>query len=121
MDEPIVLNYANICDGAMIEALQMKLNQVMANICDVSTPATVTRSVTLKLKFKPKEDRCQVAVEFSCDATLASIEPHSSRMFIAKGDDEQFYALDRDPRQMNIFTPAAPKAVAPPIQFAAKS
>lgn len=82
IQEPITINIGNICDGAAVEAFEMKLRECLENICDLNTPATASRTITLKVKLKPREDRVQITSEFSCDVSLPSFEPKVSRIFI---------------------------------------
>ena len=45
MQEPITINIGNVADGAMMEAFDKALREVLANIADLSTPATQKRSI----------------------------------------------------------------------------
>jgi hypothetical protein len=115
--EPASINIGNINEGAAIDAFDLELRKVLENIADLSTVATATRSITLKVDFKPESDRCKVHTEFSISAKLAGIEKHVSKIYVAKSDDGALVALDADPRQMPLW--ATPKRAEPPvIQFA---
>jgi hypothetical protein len=118
ISEPITINIGNVCDGAAVDAFELKLRECLENICDLNTPATAARTVTLKVKLKPREDRCQVATEFTCEASLASFEPKVARIFIGKDEAGNLYGLKEDPRQLTFFTPAK-KQEAPVVQFKA--
>jgi hypothetical protein len=118
ISEPITINIGNVCDGAAVDAFELKLRECLENICDLNTPATAARTVTLKVRLKPREDRCQIAAEFTCEASLASFEPKVARMFIGRDEEGHLYGLKEDPRQLTFFTPAK-KPEAPVVQFKA--
>lgn len=117
MTEPTTINIGNVSDGALIEAFDLKLKEVLANIADANTPATAKREITLKLILKPKEDRVQINTRFHCTAKLAPIVEVESRIFVGKDKDGNLYALSDDPRQLNIFSPPKPKEAPKPLQF----
>ncbi len=116
-DETITVSIGNVADGAMVVAFERALNEVLKNIADPNTPATQSRSIVLRLKIKPKDDRVQLSTEFTCESKLASITPNQSRMFLGRDKEGALYALLGDPRQLNIFTPPKPVSVPEPIQF----
>jgi hypothetical protein len=117
-EEAIPINIGNICDGAMVEAFELKLADVLRNIMDPSTEARQKREIVLRVKFHPKDDRVQINCEFTCDTKLAGLMPATSRMFVGRDAEGALYALSEDPRQMHIFTPPAPKEAPAPIPFA---
>jgi hypothetical protein len=115
--EPQLIDFATIADGALIEAFGLKLQEVLANIQDPNTPATAKREITLTLSLHPKDDRTQIDTAFTCKARLASLIPATSRIFMGRDDDGNLYALDRDPRQQNLFNPPKPAAMPAPLTF----
>ncbi len=116
VEEPATINLGNINEGAAVDAFEMEISKVLANIIDMSTVATATRSIVLRVDFKPESDRCKVHTEFSVVAKLAPIEKHKSKIYIARTDANALVALDADPRQMPLWE--TPKKVEPPvIQF----
>ena len=118
-DDPVTINIGNVCDGAMVQAFERSLAKCLANIADPNTEAKRKRQVILVLSLHPKEDRTQINCEFDCNEKLAGMIPATSRMYIGKDESGALYALTSDPRQMNIFTPPAPKQVPAPIEFKA--
>jgi hypothetical protein len=117
MNEPITINIGNICDGAMIDAFDLKLREVLANIMDPNTEARQKREIHMVLKLHPKDDRIQINTEFTCTVKMAGLMPATSRMYVAKDAEGALYALAEDPRQMHIFTPPRPVEQARPIEF----
>jgi hypothetical protein len=117
MNEPQLIDIASISEGAMVEAFGIKLAEAMANIADPNTPATAKRSITLTLTLHSKEDRTQIDTQFTCKASLASIIPSTSRIYMGRDEDGNFYALDKDPRQQRLFDPPKPKEAPEPLTF----
>lgn len=116
MEDPVTVNIGNINEGAAIDAFDLELRKVLENIADLSTVATATRSIVLKVDFKPESDRCKVHTEFSCTAKLAPIEKHKSKIFVGKTNEGALVALDGDPRQMPLWSAPKPKET-PVVQF----
>ncbi|MHB8303635.1 MAG: hypothetical protein ACYDC6_12470 [Acidobacteriaceae bacterium] len=117
MQEPVTINFGNVSDGALIEAFDLKLQEVLKNIADVNTSATAKREIVLRLILKPKDDRVQIVTRLHCDAKLAPIVEVESRIFVGRDAAGNLYALSDDPRQLNIFTPAKPKEALKPLEF----
>lgn len=109
IQEPVTINIGNVCNGAAVDAFELKLRECLENICDLNTPATAARTVTLRVKLKPREDRIQIMTEFSCDSSLASFEPKVSHIFIGRDEEGSLYGLKEDPRQLTFFTPPKTK------------
>lgn len=117
IEAPITINIGNICDGAAVDAFEMKLRECLENICDLNTPATAPRIVTLKVKLKPREDRVQIDAEFTCSTSMPSFVPKTSRLFIGKDEEGNLYGLSEDPRQLTFFTPPKPREAPPVVTF----
>ena len=64
--ELIPIDISTVNDGAIPEGFGIELQKVLANIADINTPATATRSVTLTLILKPHSDRTVIETEFKC-------------------------------------------------------
>jgi hypothetical protein len=116
--EAQAISISNVCEGAMVKAFENSLRKCLANIMDPNTEATRKREIKLVLSLHPKEDRVQINCEFDCTEKLASMIPATSRIYVGKDSEGTLYALTEDPRQMNIFTPPAPRKLPEPIQFA---
>lgn len=115
--QPATINIGNINEGAAVDAFDLEIGKVLANIQDLATVATATRSIVLRVDFKPESGRCKVHTEFSVQTKLAPLEKHKSEVYIAKTDEGALVALDADPRQMPLWeTPKKPDI--PLIQFA---
>lgn len=68
-DDPISL--LNLGDGAAIEKFDEELQRVLDNIVDPNAKADAVREITLKVKFKPDENRNVAAVSIATDCKLA--------------------------------------------------
>lgn len=110
------INIGNINEGAAIEAFNLELLKVLENIHDLSTSPTATRSIQLRVDFKPHSDRVQVDTEFRCASKLAPIETHKSKIYVGRTEEGALVAFDGDPRQMPLWTAPKPKEVKP-IEF----
>jgi len=116
-EEPVTINIGNINEGAAVDAFDLELRKVLENIGDLSTVATATRSIVLRVDFKPESDRCKVHTEFQCQSKLAPIEKHKSKIFVGRTEDGAMVALDNDPRQMQLWEAPKPKQI-PIVEFA---
>ncbi len=103
--ELVPINLDTVNEGALREAFDIELKKVLANISDVNTPATATREITMKLKFKPQSDRTEMGTTFTIACKLASIEPHCGRLFMGRDKDGNLYGFQDDPRQQVLFEP----------------
>ena len=115
--ELIPIDFASVNDGAMPQGFGIELQKVLANIADINTPATATRSLTLQLVFKPHSDRTVIETEFICSSKIAPIETHKAKIFMGFTENGDPIAFDGDPRQMILFNPPKPKEVKLPIEF----
>jgi hypothetical protein len=117
LEGPITINIGNVCGGAMVEAFELRLREVLNNIMDPNTEARKSREVRLVLTISPKDDRVTLNTEFQCTTKLAGMIPATSLMYVGKDEEGTLYALTEDPRQMHFFTPPKPKPVREPIAF----
>jgi hypothetical protein len=115
-EEAVSINIGNINEGAAISQFDLALEKVLANIVDLSTVATATRSITLQVVFKPHSDRIKVETEIHVSAKLAAAESHKGTMFVGKTEEGGFIALDADPRQMQFWSVPKPQET-PVIKF----
>lgn len=116
-EELIPINIGNINDGAVFDMFEREMARVWDNICDLSTPATATRSLTIKVEFKPHSDRCVIETEVASGCKLATIEKHKSKVFLGQTEDKALIAFASDPRQMPLWSTSKRKEETPVIQF----
>ena len=115
---PQAIDINNICDGTIPEAFNVAMQRVLANVFDLTTPATTSRAISLTLTIKPDGARTVLATSFDVSTKLAPMHNRTGVMYAAADDEGNVYALTKDPRQQRIvFTPPAPKEVPEPIKF----
>lgn len=68
--------------GAIMERVDNEVNNIINNILDVNTQATATRTITLKIAFKPDAMRQQIGIETSCKTALAPAASVSTSLFL---------------------------------------
>ena len=97
--EKITLN--NINRGMVGQLFDRELQEVLENIRDTRTSPTAARTITLKIKIKPEQDRHATDIEVSADCSLAPRQGSKGMMFLSF-DGEEVKATTTDPRQMNL-------------------
>ena len=115
--QPQAITVDNVCGGALPAAFELSVRKCLANIMDPNTPARAKRQVVMVLTLAPKDDRVTVDCALDCTEKLANVLGVESRLFVGKDEEGTLYALTDDPRQMNIFTPPAPRELPAPIEF----
>lgn len=91
--------------GAVAESLNLSLQKVLDNIADRNTKATALREITLKIKFKPGEDREDVSIVYETNERLASrraIEAELTLDTDLEGKNIAFEHTKGDNRTMDI-------------------
>jgi len=116
-EEVVPIDLTTVNGGAMMEGFGIELQKVLANIADINTPATATRTVTLELILKPHSDRVVIESEVKCRSKIADIETHKAKIFLGQTEDRALIAFASDPRQMILFAPPRPKEAPAPIEF----
>jgi hypothetical protein len=101
--------------GALRELFDAELARVLANITDPNTGATAKRVITMTVTFRPKRDRDVADVDLACTAKLAGLASVSTQLFLGK-QHGTLIAVERDPRQSNLFD-QEPRPLAAVSQF----
>ncbi|MEO1782536.1 replication terminator protein [Enterococcus diestrammenae] len=84
MTKEIDLQLSELANGAIQEKLNGELEKVFANIHDPNTSATAKRGVTIKLEFKPDENRQVVTVSSDFAVKVAPVEGVSTTVLTGK-------------------------------------
>ncbi|MDU1888735.1 MAG: replication terminator protein [Enterococcus faecalis] len=84
MSKEIELNLAKLANGAIQEKLDGELEKVFENIHDPNTKPTDKRTVTIKLVFKPDENRQVVAMTSSFSTTPAPVRDFDTTILTGK-------------------------------------
>lgn len=98
------LSLASIKNGAAIEAFDLVLQDVLVNIQDPNTEAKDEREITLRVKFKPDEDRFLSATGIECwPSKLAKRRPITTQIAMDVDRDGVIAAKEVIPMQQNLF------------------
>lgn len=84
MTKEIDLQLSELANGAIQEKLNGELEKVFANIHDPNTSATAKRGITIKLEFKPDENRQVVTVSSDFSVKIAPVEGVSTTVLTGK-------------------------------------
>ena len=106
IDQQVTLD--NLGHGAAAELFQAELQRVIHNIMDCNTKPETARTITIKVKLTPTEQRTTCALEISCDSKLAPVRPYNSTMFVDI-DHGTAVAMEHDPQQMRLQFPEEPE------------
>ncbi|EPI05558.1 hypothetical protein D920_00101 [Enterococcus faecalis 13-SD-W-01] len=84
MSKEIDLQLSRLAEGAIQEKLDGELQKLFANIHDPNTSATAKRAVTIKLEFKPDDNRQVVTVSSDFTTKLAPVEGVSTTVLTGR-------------------------------------
>lgn len=82
MKEKDPVSLASLYGGAVLEAVDHELQNVLANIQDVNTSPVAARAVTLQIKIKPNKERNIASLTFQASSRLAPAEALESSILI---------------------------------------
>lgn len=94
-----------LMNGAVQEKFGAALREVLANIRDPNTSATVKRSITLTITIAPSAGRDVAEMSVQTKTKLAPPNSASSTIYLAYGDDGSVTAtekLDQVPGQLSM-------------------
>lgn len=94
-----------LMSGALQERFGSALREVLANVRDPNTSATVKRSITLTITIAPSAGRDVAEMSVQTKTKLAPPDAASSTIYLAYGDDGSVTAtekLDQVPGQINM-------------------
>lgn len=94
MSEKKPLTLADLYGGAVVEAVDHEIGNVLANITDVNTSNTKARSVTLTVTFKPNKERNIADVTFQAKSSLAPAEALETSIIIDRNQAGQPVAFE---------------------------
>lgn len=77
--EHISKSILEIGGGMLMEEADHELAKILKNIVDPNTAPTKARTLTIKLKFTPNEERSQISIETSSSVSLA---PNKSKKVV---------------------------------------
>lgn len=100
------LTFENLGCGAAAEKFEESLQKVLADILDPNTVATASREISLKVSFKPSEERTSADVMITCDEKLAKDKAFPTKIFIGRDVQGNPEAHEINAQQMNLFPSA---------------
>ena len=89
MTEKLPITLATLLGGAIIEAVDHEIGNVLSNIQDPNTSSGAARTVTLSLKIKPNKERNIAQVTFQAASKLAPAEALETSILIDKNNAGQ--------------------------------
>ena len=97
------LTLANLGEGAAVELFEAELEKVSKNILDPNTEAKAPRSITLKVSFKPDENRDLATVDVSVGAKLAGSKSFLTKVVFGKDVRGRVEAREFETGQSSMF------------------
>jgi hypothetical protein len=94
--------FSELAGGAVEEALQHALNEVMENVNDPNTNAKKARKLTLTVTLKPAENRMVTDTEFFVKTVLVAPNGINTTLLMERNQDGKMVAREMygiDPRQ----------------------
>ncbi len=91
---------ANLLGGAAIERFDDELRAVLENCLDPNT-GEGARTITLKVKLKPTEDRTRAYVLLTCTSSLVAPAGVASLVYLGKDRGEPV-AYEYNPEQLKL-------------------
>lgn len=67
--------------GAVIERIDLEMFRVMENVQDLNTEPSKTRSITIKVAFKPDNSRENIKVSYQVQSSLAPAAPIETSLY----------------------------------------
>lgn len=96
------LSLINLNNGAAVEIFQKCMEEVMDNIHDYSTDPQTPRTITLKIKFEPNNDRTGAEITVTPKVELAAVKACRGSIFITSKNGKPVPYV-RDIRQEKLF------------------
>ena len=97
----IKLSLTKLGGGVVEEILAEELKKVLQNIGDPNTKANIPRTIELKIKFKPSDDRSISSITCEVKSKLAPGRPFET-MAVLSTDGENISAFENDMRQPDL-------------------
>ncbi|MDU8733229.1 replication protein [Clostridioides difficile] len=79
-----MINLETLCNGETKEKIENGFMEIFKNIQDPNTPATSTRSLTVKVTLKPGKNRSHVNTQIQVIPKLASVLPSEADIIVEK-------------------------------------
>lgn len=83
--------------GGVVERIDMEMGRVLENIQDLNTEPGKARQITIKVTFKPDNNRENIKVSYTVQSSLAPAAPIETSLF-AGIQNQQLYAVENVPQ-----------------------
>lgn len=97
------LNLATIGNGALAEKFGVEMAKVISNIADPNTNAKAVRTISMKVKIKPNDDRCICGMEIDCSSSMAPPKTVVSQVIVGVDSEGNCHAKENLPDQQSLF------------------
>lgn len=77
------------CHGAILEAADVELERIIANIADINTAPTKKRSMTITVNFMPSNDRKKITMSTTLKSKIEPTAPIETTLFNSQEVDEK--------------------------------
>lgn len=77
------------CHGAILEAADVELERIIANIADINTVPTKKRSMTITVNFVPSNDRKKITMSTTLKSKIEPTAPIETTLFNSQEVDEK--------------------------------
>lgn len=94
--------------GAVVERANLEIQRVLDNIQDPNTDPKKARTVTIKLKFEPDNDRGVANVIVGVDSVVAPVAPFKAHVFLGRDKDGKGFASEFHPPQQTVISETMP-------------
>lgn len=89
-----MINLETFANGAFAEKVQNELAKVIKNIADPNTDSAKTRSIDIKISFKPNKNRNMAAITVAAKSSIAPAAPLEISMMIGVEADGEAVAAE---------------------------
>jgi len=106
MEQPVTLY--TLAGGALGELFDREMERVSADILDLNTEADAVRTITIKVKIKPDQNRGFGACGVFISSTLGAPKGVASTMFFGRKSGRAI-AVENTPEQKELFDKLGPR------------
>lgn len=86
-----------MAQGAIMEQVNIEVYKVIQNILDPNTNATKARSMSVKVDFKPSEDRSQVVITATASSKLLPNNSIQTSLYVGADSNGELVATELVP------------------------
>lgn len=80
----LLIDLNQVGDGALLEKANKAMQEIINNIADPNTDAVKSRGMTIKISFKPNEERDLAQAQIDIKTSLAPVKGVSTKFIIGE-------------------------------------